>query len=177
MRARTRVTAQVAGLVAAMMLVMPAAPAIAAPPVMHASLAGGSEVPGPGDADGSGIAKIRINMKRQSVCFLLVVKDMALPATAAHIHAGATGVAGDIVVTLGTPTEVGSSGFGLATGCARDQARSLLRGISSRPGDYYVNVHNAEFPGGAVRGQLEVVTSGGGGGGDGGGGGGGGGPY
>jgi hypothetical protein len=29
-------------------------------------------------------------------------------------------------------------------------ARSLLR----NPADYYVNVHNPEHPGGAVRGQL-----------------------
>jgi hypothetical protein len=167
MRARTKVLAPVAGAIVALTLLVPVGSASAAPIVLEATLTGPAEVPGPGDADATGVARIRINVRTQTACFLLVVKDMALPATAAHIHAGAAGVAGDIVVTLGAPDEVGSSGFGLATGCARDQARATLRAIRDDPGAYYVNVHNAEFPAGAVRGQLDgsAPASGGGGGG------------
>jgi hypothetical protein len=32
--------------------------------------------------------------------------------------------------------------------------RELLKAIASDPEDYYVNVHNADYPAGAVRGQL-----------------------
>ncbi len=32
---------------------------------------------------------------------------------------------------------------------------TLLAEIAANPADYYVNVHNTRFPGGAVRGQLE----------------------
>ena len=31
----------------------------------------------------------------------------------------------------------------------------LIRDIAANPQNYYVNLHNARFPGGAVRGQLE----------------------
>lgn len=165
MRRRTSFIARSIGAVLALTLLIPATPASAKSTVLQATLTGLAEVPGPGDADATGIAKVRINVKKQSVCFLIVVKDVALPATAAHIHAGAAGVAGDVVVTLGAPTEVGTSGFGLVTGCARDQDRALLKAIRNSPGDYYVNVHNADFPGGALRGQLEPGSSSGGGGG------------
>jgi hypothetical protein len=165
MRVRPKVSAGLVGVVLALTLLIPATPAIAKTTVLQATLTGPAEVPGPGDADATGFARIRINVKKQSVCFLIVVKDVALPATAAHIHAGAAGVAGDVVVTLGAPTEVGTSGFGLATGCVRDQDRALLKAIRTSPGDYYVNVHNGDFPGGALRGQLEPGGSSGGGGG------------
>jgi hypothetical protein len=33
--------------------------------------------------------------------------------------------------------------------------KDLIKDIRQNPENYYVNVHNAAFPGGAVRGQLE----------------------
>ena len=39
------------------------------------------------------------------------------------------------------------------TGCAKTTA-AIAKDIASKPGDYYVNVHNEAFPGGALRGQL-----------------------
>ncbi len=41
----------------------------------------------------------------------------------------------------------------MSEGCVKVD-RALALEILKRPADYYVNVHNAEFPGGAVRGQL-----------------------
>jgi len=146
------------GAVIAFALLIPAAPASAAVTTLHAELSGGAaEVPDPGDPNGSGAAQVTINVKKQRVCFGIVVLDVALPTAAAHIHAGEAGVAGDIVVTLKAPVEIAATGIGLSTGCVRNQPRALLRDIKSNPDQFYVNVHNADFPGGAVRGQLQLA--------------------
>lgn len=110
------------------------------------TLTGAAEVPGPGDADGSGTATVTVNPGQNRICYELTVANIA-PATAAHIHEGARTVAGPVKVTLAAPSDGDSSG------CVT-VARALARDILRDPGDYYVNVHNAAFPLGAVRGQL-----------------------
>lgn len=52
-------------------------------------------------------------------------------------------------MTLEPPDE---SGF--SAGCVAVEENRLLRDIKRHPRRYYVNVHNAEFEGGAIRGQL-----------------------
>ena len=114
---------------------------------MTASMTGAQEVPGPGDTDGSGTAEITIVDATDNVCYDLNVRNIG-PATAAHIHRGARGVAGPPVVTLEAPTDGGSEGCISAPGALADE-------IEANPAAFYVNVHNAEFPDGAVRGQLQ----------------------
>ena len=113
---------------------------------LQTSLTGAAEVPGPGDTDGSGSATITVNPGQKRVCYKLSVSNIA-PATAAHIHEAAPTAAGPVKVTLGAPTSGTSSGCVTVT-------RALALEILKRPADYYVNVHNPAFPGGAVRGQL-----------------------
>gem|GEM_PF-1057843 len=109
-------------------------------------LVGAVEVP-PGDPDGSGTATIRLRPEKGEACFELTASDIG-PATAAHIHEGAEGVAGPAVVTLDPPTG------GSSSGCVSNVDTDLLRNILQNPEQYYVNVHNEEFPDGAIRGQL-----------------------
>ena len=113
---------------------------------LQASLTGAAEVPGPGDADGVGEATVTVNPGQREVCYTLAVSKIDL-ATAAHIHVGGAKVAGAVVVTLATPIEGKSKGCVTVT---RDLALEILKS----PANYYVNVHNAAFPAGAVRGQL-----------------------
>lgn len=113
---------------------------------LSATLTGAAEIPGPGDPDGAGTAQVWVNPGQGEVCFVLSVSNIA-PATAAHIHVGAAGVAGPVVRGLTPPT----SGF--SSGCVSVD-RDLAQAIIHNPSDYYVNVHNAAFPMGAVRGQL-----------------------
>ena len=114
---------------------------------LSATLTGAAEIPGPGDPDGTGSAMVTLNPGQGEVCFELAVEGIA-PAVAAHIHVGAADVAGPVVVGLVPPSN-GTSG-----GCA-EADRALVRAILRDPGAYYVNVHNAEYPAGALRGQLE----------------------
>jgi CHRD domain len=109
------------------------------------TLTGSAEIGG-GDPDGSGSASITLNHGQGEICFELSVSGIA-PATAAHIHSAPAGVNGPVVVPLTPPT----SGF--SSGCASADP-NLIKAIIQHPEDYYVNVHNVDFPGGALRGQL-----------------------
>ena len=117
-----------------------------------AQLSGAAEVPGPGDPDGSGTAMLRLSLEESEVCFDLTVSNIG-PATAAHIHEGAEGVAGPVVVPLDPAPTGGSS-----SGCNSDVDNALIQNIIENPEQYYVNVHNEEFPDGAIRGQLGRVN-------------------
>ena len=103
-------------------------------------------MPGPGDPDGSGTARLRLNQDEEEICYELTASDIE-PATAAHIHVAPAGVAGPVVVPLAAPTS------GSSSGCAAADAE-LIKAIRQNPAEYYVNVHNAPFPAGAIRGQL-----------------------
>lgn len=111
-------------------------------------MTGEKEAPGPGDPDGFGLAAIRINLDTDTVCWAINVDLIMLPATASHIHEAPKGVAGAVVVTLSPP-----DANGRARGCTTADS-DLLDDIAANPRDYYVNVHNEEYPAGAVRGQL-----------------------
>ena len=74
---------------------------------LSTELTGAAEVPGPGDPDGSGTATITVNPGREEVCWEINAAGIGLPAAAAHIHVGATGVAGPVVVTLSAPDAAG----------------------------------------------------------------------
>jgi hypothetical protein len=113
---------------------------------LSVELSGLNEV-GDGDPDGSGIAFFTLNQGKEEVCFELAVFDIQ-PATSAHIHEAPVGVNGGVVIALAPPTE------GASKGCAYFVDRDLIKQIRKNPENYYVNVHNAEFPAGAVRGQL-----------------------
>lgn len=103
---------------------------------------------------GSGTARLQLNPEQQTICSVIHVAGIELPATAAHIHKGAAGVIGPILVHLPAP-----NGKGLATGCTHTP-RALIEAIMRHPAGYYVNVHNMPYPEGAVRGQLSACTSG-----------------
>lgn len=113
---------------------------------LNASLSGEGEVPNPGDPDGYGTAFITFNQGQGEVCWELDVADIA-SATGAHIHRGSAGVAGPVVIPLSAPASGSSSGCTSA-----DPA--LIKEIRQNPSGFYVNVHNADFPAGAIRGQL-----------------------
>ena len=100
-----------------------------------------------GDPNGSGDAYV-FSTGGGVVCYVLNV-DKIGTATAAHIHEASAGTNGPVVVTLSAPAS------GSSAGCVDTGDADLAADITLRESaDYYVNVHNAEYPGGAVRAQL-----------------------
>lgn len=112
---------------------------------LAAELNGANEV-GPGDPDGSGHANVTLNQGQGEVCFSIETSNVD-NILAAHIHVGAAGVNGGVVVNLDW---AGTGG----NGCVEATAE-LIKQIRQDPSGYYVNVHSPEFPAGAIRGQLE----------------------
>jgi len=122
--------------------------------VLEAKLKGKQEVPGPGDEDGTGLAQLETKIAKSKVCYLIEYEDIET-ATAAHVHKGAKGDDGKIVIPL-FEEETESP----AEDCIKVKKERTLKKIVKNPADFYVNVHNAEFEDGAIRGQLKIVGGG-----------------
>ena len=125
---------------------------------LTARLSGDQEVPA-ADPDGSGKAKVDINVDAGTICFDLKIKDVGAP-NRGHIHEAPAGVNGGIVAPLfelaAVPTDPRHDA--LESGRLEDCVSAdpaVLAAIVANPAGYYVNVHNTRFPGGAIRGQLE----------------------
>ena len=102
----------------------------------------GSGVPGQGDLDGSGTATLTIDDVTNTISWNIVVNNIVLPLTAAHIHGGPAGTNGSPVVDFS----------GQLTGSGLVDAD--LAAVLANPSNFYVNLHNSAFPGGALRGQI-----------------------
>lgn len=124
--------------------------------VLFAKLNGRNEIgpdgkKGAGDPDGRG--GFTALVADDEVCFGLTVDNIDPPA-AAHIHRGKRGENGPVVITLTVPSggDPGATG-----GCVPPDGgnTALLEEILKHSNRFYVNVHTAEYPSGAVRGQLK----------------------
>lgn len=132
--------------------------------VLAASLRGANEVPvegGPAVGDKDGAALQFVKVKGDKVSVAVTWRRTGKP-TALHIHQGAKGTNGGIKVDFGGLLAKGegkgkSAGHSL-TGTVTVKDPALLNALKNDPGSFYANLHTAEFPGGAVRGQLHEVT-------------------
>lgn len=102
---------------------------------------------GTGDRNGRG--SFSATLDGRQLCYGIQVKNINDPV-AAHIHRGSRRVAGPVIQELEAPT---AGDPGASSACVR-VSRSLARGLRNNPGAFYVNVHTADLPNGAVRGQL-----------------------
>ncbi|MEV6653407.1 CHRD domain-containing protein [Streptomyces sp. NPDC051219] len=129
-----------------------------------ASLNGANEVPvkgGPAAGDKDGAALEFIQVKGDQVSFAVKWRGTDRP-TALHIHQGAKGSNGGVKIDftgkLGKLGKHGKGGWRTATGTVQVENTALLDAFKARPTGFYANLHTAEFPGGAVRGQFHGVT-------------------
>lgn len=124
-----------------------AMPAQAAIDTYVATLLGANEVPA-ADADGFGVAAVTIDNVALTVSWSILALNIDMPLTGAHIHAGPAGVNGGVIVNF--------SGQLTGTGLFDADLASIT---PANAADFYVNLHNAAYPGGAIRGQLQYVTT------------------
>ncbi|MEU6367166.1 CHRD domain-containing protein [Streptomyces sp. NPDC046931] len=127
--------------------------------ILAASLRGANEVPvagGPavGDKDGAALEFIKVRGDKVSVA--VTWRHTGRP-TSLHIHQGAKGTNGGVEVDFGKL--LGKTKGHTVTGTVKVNDPALLEKLTTDPGSFYANLHTAEFPGGAVRGQLHKVTT------------------
>ncbi|MGW0833751.1 CHRD domain-containing protein [Streptomyces prunicolor] len=120
-------------------------------------LTGDNEVPvkgkpAVGDKDGSAVALMRV--QGDEVSFAFAWTGIGTP-TMAHLHQGARGTNGDVKIPFFMEKLKGGTPFVFGTVKVKDA--DLLRSIKARPDQFYFNLHTAEFPGGAVRGQAVAL--------------------
>jgi CHRD domain len=130
---------------------------------LRADLRGTNEIP-VADLDGRGKASVRLDVEDGEVCFE-VSFDRGGTANRGHIHRGdATVGSGPIVVAffdLQTAASVNDPRHdqlerkNRLSGCVV-AAPALIAEIRDNPSGFYVNLHNARFPAGFVRGQLRA---------------------
>jgi hypothetical protein len=122
--------------------------------VLHAKLAAKNETPPTTSvAKGHTLIKIRND---GTIGFKTHINNKNHETfTAGHIHQGAVGVAGGIVVPLFVaPTPPTNARHIKQSGVATPNAGTTGTALCQNPSAYYVNYHTTAFPGGAIRGQL-----------------------
>lgn len=115
-----------------------------------------------GDPNGRGEGYVfGIDNDEFTLCYLLEVDKIQLVPVGegmmAHIHEAPRGENGPVVAVLAGPED------GNAADCLTEGEPGkfptgepgIVQRILDNPEDFYINVHNPEYPGGAVRGQLE----------------------
>jgi hypothetical protein len=114
---------------------------------VHLAFLSGDQETAGGDPEGEGFGAVVFPDYPGEICVALFL-GVSSPTTGAHIHEGAAGEDGDIVVPLRTPPQFGSD-----FGCYEVE-QALLEDIRDNPSDYYINIHTEQYPAGAIRGQL-----------------------
>jgi hypothetical protein len=140
MSIHTRLAAAASAAVIAAALALPASAAPSIP------LNSGQE-PAGGEAEGHGFFSYTID--GTEFCWTLSWRGIADPLDG-HVHFAPRGTAGPIAIDLDTDDVGGPD----VSGCRMITA-ALASAITSDPGAYYVNLHNAGFQAGAIRGELK----------------------
>ena len=116
---------------------------------LKAALSGAEEVPGPGANPGVGAALVDIAGTKVCTDLKATMGEKPLKA---HIHKGAKGASGPVVVDLMPAFSAGESAYTSKT-CVETTAETGSQLIAD-PGSYYLNIHSDGHPDGAMRGQL-----------------------
>jgi hypothetical protein len=115
------------------------------PVKFSAALNVGQERPHPKGTKIGASGRFTATLTGASLALRLTFTHLSGPATAAHIHMGARGVSGLILITLCTPCTSPVSGTTIVTA-------AQIADLKARK--TYVNVHTTKNPAGEIRGQI-----------------------
>jgi hypothetical protein len=149
----------------------PAGPSNTGPIVFTAQLSAANEVPAITgvEAGGRGNVTITFNVSRDStgavtsgggVTFAMQLNGFpaGTAAIAAHIHPGAAGVNGGVLVattlSAAAPVLMGDGTANVTVTATPEISQANAQAIVANPAGYYFNVHTPLNPTGAIRGQL-----------------------
>jgi CHRD domain len=118
---------------------------------LTAKMSADEEVPDKGPSGGAGAAVVTINTDTNQVCYKLTTTGLPDAVTLAHIHEGPKGTAGPVFIDF----NYAANG---PDGCVAGDA-AKVSAVVANPAGFYVNVHTAQFPKGAARGQLEPALT------------------
>jgi len=135
---------------------------------MQATLTGGEEAPAPILTGAVGAVEVGVDVASEELSVDLRVFNLPTGTTAAHIHVGAKGLAGPVVIDF--PIARGVTGDTTLSFRVHDGPAFHARpeiGINTfvdaiqaiTGGNAYVNVHSTANGGGEIRGQLVRVTT------------------
>jgi hypothetical protein len=113
---------------------------------LTAQLRGANEKPA-APASNRGRAEITLKLATGKVCWDFTITKIDGAGTAAHIHKGRPGASGPVYIPLGTTFK--------RQGCT-SAPKAKIRAVAAHPSAFYVNIHNAKHPAGAMRGQLRA---------------------
>lgn len=135
----------------------------------RARLTGYEETPLTLSSPGSGTLRLRLSSDGQSATYTLTYSGLSA-VTQAHIHLGARGTTGGVIIFLcdtaenaipNCPASAGTvSGTLTPAGVIGPSSQGIAPGewdefvAALRAGFTYANVHTAAFPGGEIRGQV-----------------------
>jgi len=143
-------------------LLLGAAAASAQVVVATATLGGGEETPALLLTGAAGTAEVAIDTTAKEFAVTLRIFNIPTTTTAGHIHVGAKGVGGPVVidfpgidVRLGdfvTTFRVGEASFRANAAIGINTIDDVIQAVAN--GNAYVNIHSTTNPGGEIRGQL-----------------------
>lgn len=121
-----------------------------------ATLLGAREVPA---VQSAATGTATFNRVGTSVTYTVSASGFTTPLTVGHVHIGAAGVIGSVIVPFTILAQSGTVAIGaIDLSAPITQGNITISGDSLRTlfdnGTAYVNLHTAGFPGGEIRGQI-----------------------
>jgi hypothetical protein len=127
---------------------------------LGAVLTPSQETPAPTAISGFGNSTVTFDSTRTNITVTITVSNLGSPINNFHIHEGAPGVQGPVVINLIALGGTFVNGTMTGTFPIPTTDPDLVPRMLKNPGNFYVNVHTNQFPVGAIRGQLSYVSGG-----------------